>query len=226
MFSLIADNTNPNSLAAKSRAKRIEFFKQKVKALGRPVKILDVGGTQHFWEAMGFDLTEGSEIYLLNLRHQPVSSRQFFSLKGNAVDLSSFGDNHFDIVFSNSVIEHLFSWENQCKMASEIQRVGQYYFIQTPNYWFPIEPHFVFPLFQYLPKELQIKMTENFNLGHIRKAKSRASAEAIVNEIKLLTINQMENLFPDCAIYLDKIFGLNKSIIAHNFDQPKLETDD
>ncbi|MBC8844888.1 class I SAM-dependent methyltransferase, partial [Escherichia coli] len=76
-----------------------------------------------------------------------------------ATDLSEIDDQQFDIVFSNSVIEHLYTWENQEKMAKEVLRVGKYHFIQTPNYWFPIEPHWVFPFFQFLPKSIRIRLT-------------------------------------------------------------------
>ncbi|MGL1255153.1 methyltransferase domain-containing protein, partial [Vibrio parahaemolyticus] len=85
---------------------------------------------------------------LLNLEKEEVTNPQFQSITGNATDLSGINDQQFDIVFSNSVIEHLYTWENQEKMAKEVLRVGKYHFIQTPNYWFPIEPHWVFPFFQ------------------------------------------------------------------------------
>ncbi|GJM63185.1 methyltransferase domain-containing protein [Persicobacter diffluens] len=219
MFSKVADNSNPQSMASKSRRKRFDFFLSKLNGLGKPVKILDVGGTEKFWKAMNFTGSEDIEIYLLNLEHQQVSLANFKSLKGDATDLSEFENNFFDVVFSNSVIEHLFSWENQQKMAHEIQRVGRYHFIQTPNYWFPLEPHFVFPFFQYLPKSMRVNLTQRFDLGHIKKAKDKAAAESIINEIQLLSIGQMKNLFPQSDIYLDKIMGLNKSIVAHNFPQ-------
>ncbi|WP_044195088.1 class I SAM-dependent methyltransferase [Oscillatoria acuminata] len=34
-----------------------------------------------------------------------------------------FEDSAFDIAFSNSVIEHLETWENQLQFTSEVQRV-------------------------------------------------------------------------------------------------------
>ena len=60
-----------------------------------------------------------------------------------------FKDKSFDAVFSNSVIEHVGTFEDQKMMANEVIRVTNFYFIQTPNLYFPIEPHFLVPFFQF-----------------------------------------------------------------------------
>ena len=218
MFKFIADNTNPKSLASKARTKRFVFFLNEFNKLKKPVKILDIGGTQQFWESMHFINQTGIEIYLLNLENQKTNYQNFISVKGDATNLKEFEDDYFDLVFSNSVIEHLFNWGNQIKMANEVQRVGRNYFIQVPNYWFPIEPHFVFPFFQYLPKVLRVKLLTSFSLGHCKKINDKIIAKDKVEEIKLLTIQQMKVLFPGCKIYLDKFIGLNKSIVAYSID--------
>jgi len=53
-----------------------------------------------------------------------------------------FRDGSFDIVFSNSVIEHISSPEDQQRFADEVRRTGRAYWVQTPDYRFPIEPRF------------------------------------------------------------------------------------
>lgn len=219
MFKAIADNNNPNSLASRSRSKRFEFFKSELNKLPRPLKILDIGGTQEFWEMMGFVNEAGVEIYLLNLEKTPVSYPNFKSLKGDARDLSEFEDGSFDVVFSNSVIEHLFTWENQVKMAQEMIRVGKNHFVQTPNFWFPIEPHFVFPFFQFLPLAVRERLVHHFNLGHHKKYPDMKVAREIVREVKLLSKNEFKKLFPDFNFYDDKFMGLNKSFVAYKFNE-------
>jgi 2-polyprenyl-3-methyl-5-hydroxy-6-metoxy-1,4-benzoquinol methylase len=72
--------------------------------------------------------------------------------------MPQFQNDEFDIVFSNSVIEHVGSYEEQNLMASEVRRVGKRYFIQTPNLFFPIEPHFLFPFFQFLPLDYRVTL--------------------------------------------------------------------
>ena len=102
-------------------------------------------------------------------------------------------------------------------MAAEVLRVGKHHFIQTPNYWFPIEPHWVLPFFQYLPKALRCYMTQHFALGHIGKIPNRQLAKAQVEEIQLLTQTALKQLFPNASLYKEKYAGFNKSFIAHSF---------
>ena len=216
LLQTLADNKNSASLSHKMRTKRFSFFLSLIKDLPRPLSILDIGGTTGFWEAMDFK-EEGISITLLNLSSQPVSVPGITSVAGDATDLKEYPDQSFDIVFSNSVIEHLFTYVNQEKMAAEVQRVGKCYFIQTPNYWFPLEPHWVFPMFQYLPFAAKVFLTQHFSLGHIKKIPGKENAREQVKEVRLLSLKEMETLFPSGSIYKEKIFGLNKSFVAYKF---------
>ena len=216
LFSSIADNKNPNSLASSFRSKRLNLFKGFVADLPKPVKILDIGGTPEFWKNAGLN-TADLEITLLNLETVACTAPNIQSIAGDATNLSAFSDKSFDIAFSNSVIEHLFSFENQQKMAAEALRVSQYHFIQTPNYWFPIEPHWVFPFFQYFPVVIKTVLTRSFNLGHLKKSASWVEAKRQVEEIQLLSLAEMSRLFPDSTIWEEKLLIFSKSFVAHNF---------
>jgi len=210
------DPYNKKSINAKYRAKRFELFKlllNKIKAEGRPVRILDIGGTQSFWERMNFVNVPGVHITLLNVHTEPTRFENFTSLKGDACNLSQFQDKEFDIVFSNSVIEHLFNYENQKKMAEEVRRVGTYYYVQTPNYYFPIEPHWLFPFFQFLPFRLQLFLSNNVTLG--RRTKNKARATSLIKEVRLLKPQEMLELFKDGSVYNEKFMGLTKSITMY-----------
>ena len=139
IFSSIADNKNPNSLASSFRSKRLNLFKGFVAGLPKPVKILDIGGTPEFWKNAGLDAAD-VEITLLNLSLVETDLPNVVSIVGDATDLSVFADKTFDIAFSNSVMEHLFSLHNQQKMLEEAQRVSTFHCIHPRTYWFPIEP--------------------------------------------------------------------------------------
>ncbi len=181
----------------------------------RSVKILDIGGTQQYWQKMGFIMGPQTEIILLNLYKNEVNEPGFTSIVGDACNLTGINDQSFDIVFSNSVIEHLYTKGQQQKMANEVARVGKSYFIQTPNKYFPIEPHWLFPLFQFLPFALQVFLTQHFTLGNIKKANSKEAAINLVKEVRLLSKKEFTFLFNDAKIYKEKILGVTKSFTAY-----------
>ena len=212
-----ADNTNQQSLAYQFRFKRFLFFRFLLDKLPKPVSILDIGGTQDYWNMMGFS-DERIQITLLNLEVQPVSGNSFVSVKGDATDLSAYADRSFDIVYSNSVIEHLFTKGAQQRMADEVRRVGKNYFIQTPNYYFPVEPHWVFPFFQFLPVNVRVWMTMHLNLGHIGRIEDRVAAARQVKEVRLLTRQELQKLFPGAEMYEERFLGLTKSLVAYQFE--------
>lgn len=215
----IFNPTNQRSLNHTLRARRFAFFKMLLEGLQlqRPVEILDIGGTQSYWERMMFTESNDYNITLLNLEEKPVKYKNFKSVRGNACDLSEYRDQEFDIVFSNSVIEHLFTKDNQFKMAAEVRRVGRNYYIQTPNYYFPVEPHWLFPGYQFLPFDLRVFLTKNFNLGHYRKAPNREKAVERVREVNLLTEGEMKQLFPEAKVKREYFMGLVKSISMYHF---------
>ena len=203
------------------RAKRFAFIKSLLDNLtkgGKKIKILDIGGTENYWNSMGLNLGNNIEIVLLNLYKIEVKGAGFSSIKGDACHLEGMEDNSFDLVFSNSVIEHLFSIENQQKMANEVMRVGKNYYIQTPNKFFPIEPHWVFPFFQFLPFGLKVFLTQNFSLGHIPKVKSKQEAIDLVNEVNLLSKKELENLFSESKLYIEKFMGFHKSYAVYKIE--------
>lgn len=105
-------------------------------------------------------------------------------------------DRSFDLAFSNSVIEHLFTWENQQRMADEVRRVARAYWVQTPNYWFPVEPHYLIPGWQWLPLGARERM--------LRGAR----------EIRLLRRGELARLFPDASLLPERVGGLVKSWTA------------
>jgi SAM-dependent methyltransferase len=209
----LADNNRADSKASQFRRKRSEFFRGLLTNVPRPVRLLDVGGTQEYWEQMGFGNDSDLEITLLNLEPRPIG--KYRQVIGDARDMSQFVDREFDVVFSNSVIEHVGAWTDQLSMANEVRRVGKRYYVQTPNRYFPIEPHFLFPLFQFFPVFLRVSLHCNFTLGWMRRASSREEATKAVESIRLLSTAQMKRLFPEAEIYSEEFLGLTKSITAY-----------
>jgi hypothetical protein len=214
----LVDNSDAGSLATRMRRRRFAFFLSLLSGLKNPpaIRVLDVGGTQNFWERMGQSGLRDVHVTLLNLEAQWVSGPSFASVAGDARDLSRYADGSFDVVFSNSVIEHLGPhFSNQQLMAHEVRRVGKRYFVQTPNRRFPIEPHFLTPGFQFLPVSAKAWAVTHFNLGWYKKFSDGETARREVESISLLTERQMHRLFPGASIYREKFMGLTKSFVAY-----------
>ena len=207
-----ADNTKKDSIVNKWRRKRFAVFYELIRDIPKPVKILDAGGTENFWVQMDVDSCE-MDITLLNTESISTTLSNIKYIKGDARDLSRFGDNEFDVVFSNSVIEHVGGFDEQKKMADEITRTGKRFYVQTPNYYFPVEPHFLFPLFQFLPRRIQRFLVMNFRMGWFEKCSTKKHADEVIDSIHLLNKKQVRKLFPEGEIVKERLLGLTKSFL-------------
>jgi Methyltransferase domain len=125
-----------------------------------------------------------------------------------------FQDGAFDLVYSNSVIEHLHTLENQSLFAAECRRVGRRYYVQTPDRLFPIEPHYLAPFIHWLPRGWQRRLIRNFTLRGLLSRPSPQECDALVDEIRLLDEAGVRSLFPDAAIRHERLLGFSKSLIA------------
>jgi len=206
-----ANTDNPQSFANRLRAKRFRLFETLLARLPRPVTILDVGGTNSFWENCGWAGRTDVEITSLNLSAEKQHHANIKPILGNATNLAQFGDESFDVVFSNSVIEHLFTFDNQRRMASEIQRVGKSYWVQTPNYWFPIEPHFHVAGWQWMPMGTRISLIRRWRCGWRGPCPDAVKARQLVEEVRLLTVHELKAIFPEATMVAERFCGLIKS---------------
>jgi hypothetical protein len=212
-WKLIASD-NPDSFANKLRSTRFRQFEAMVSRLPRPIKILDVGGRAAFWENRGWAGRADVEIFSLNLVREAERHNNIKSLVGDATNLSEFADGSFDIAFSNSVIEHLFTFENQRRMAAEMQRVGKAFWVQTPNFWFPVEPHFLFPGWQWMPECLRVSLVRRWKCGWLGPYPEVAAARNAVKEIRLLDNAELKAIFPNATLIPERFLGLVKSWTA------------
>lgn len=211
----VSDVADSNSLSNKLRQKRFAKFESLIESFPRPVRIIDIGGTELFWQQRGWAGNSDYEILTVNLEANPTSHDNVKSVKGDATDLSEFADGQFDVAFSNSVIEHLFTFENQKLMAKEVQRVAKTYWVQTPDFWFPVEPHFHVPGWQWLPATVRTVMIKNFRCGWRGPCATWEEAREAVAEVRLLSSGEMRTLFPNAKFWFEKVFGLTKSIVAY-----------
>lgn len=178
-------------------------------------RILDIGGKLAYWQAL-YPLWSGRpcHITLVNLDNEAVPDERFTSVPGDARDLGQFDGSAFDLVHSNSVIEHVGAWRDQCKMAREVRRLAPRYFVQTPNFWFPVEPHFRTPIIHWLPEPWRVAIVMRRACGFYPRARSCDEARHILDDARLIDTKAMAELFPDAVIEHERYFGLTKSLIA------------
>jgi hypothetical protein len=177
----------------------MEFFLTRFHIRGNE-KILDAGGEAYFWES----IPQVSDVTLLNVSEpSPHGSLKSVIYKGG---MFPFADKEFDIVFSNSTIEHVGDSAGQSYFASEVRRCGKRYFVQTPSFWFPYEPHAFILFFQFLPTPLK-KMTWRLF------SKSPYPIEALLL-IRLLTKRKIRKLFPGARIVTERFLFFPKSYYA------------
>lgn len=217
-----AEHRNQDSLAAKLRRKRFAVLRAMLETLPSQAAILDVGGTADYWLSLHPEAAAKWRITLLNIDLPQNRTPGFAYIEGDARDLSRFADQSIAAIVSNSVIEHVGRYADQRRMADEVRRVGQRYYVQTPNHRFPIEPHFLTPGFQFLPEWAQIWLLRHFRLGTYGRVRDLEQARSHIREIRLLTCAEFQALFPAAEILPERFCGLTKSFVAHaGWDVPE-----
>jgi SAM-dependent methyltransferase len=179
-------------LAARARARRhAEFFV--LTHLQPGARVLDLGCGQIGLRALEPNL----DITGVDLQPRPDYPGPF--VQGDAADGLPFADREFDLVYCSSVIEHV-PPARRAAFAAELRRVGRGFYVQTPAYSFPIEPHALLPFAHWLPVSL-------------RKPYWRLGAAGEWEQISLLRRSEMERLFGAPALP-ERIGPLVKSWIC------------
>jgi hypothetical protein len=219
----MTDYKDPNSLGSRMRRKRAAPLAALIEAAYAKhghVSLLDVGGRRLYWDILPQDFLRRNKVTvtLLNLPFDLHGADDdiFKHIAGDACNMKQFADLSFHIAHSNSVIEHVGGWGSVKRFAAEIRRVAAALFVQTPYFWFPVEPHYVCPLLHWTPRPIQERVLLNFALGY--KGKKAESLDAAISEVdtipRLLDMRAYRLLFPDCEIQKERFFLLTKSLIA------------
>ena len=177
-------------------------------------RVLDIGGTPDNWAL----IDTAPRLVLLNMpRAQADLAGAAQWVAGDGRELP-FRDAAFDVVFSNSVIEHVGEPASQERFAREVARVGRAYWVQTPNRWFPVEQHLLTPLVHWLPKSWQAAIVRR---GTVWSALTRPTAdrrdfyiEHFLRDIHLLGMGELKRLFPSARLIRERFLGVTKSLIA------------
>lgn len=216
-----ANYDSQESVGSKLRARRIGPLLEMMEAVfneNGSVSIIDIGGTENYWGIVPRKYLDDRNvnITIVNIPGSAMARDHgpFKFVEADGCDLSGFHDESFHIAHSNSVVEHVGDWARMVQFAKEVSRVSKKYFVQTPNYWFPVEPHCMTPFFHWLPKPTRLWLVSHFQLGHWSKAASIDEAVRIVESARLLNKKMVQGLFLDANVLTEKLFFMPKSFIA------------
>ena len=195
------------------RKRRMQRFARELEITAE-TRVLDVGGTPETWDM----LVARPRVTLLNTpRTKAELASVSWWVAGDGRELP-FRDGAFDVVFSNSVIEHVGDAGSQRAFAREVARVGRAYWVQTPNRWFPVEQHLLTPLVHWLPRPWQRWIVPRFTVWSalLRPPADRRAfyVAHYLDEVRLLSASEFAALFPDARVIRERVCGWTKSLVV------------
>lgn len=215
-------------LSANARKKRAKVF-QTIFELDESTTVLDLGSENGSNIASVLEATKVSpeNVYIADIDANAVAEgARLYGFNKVHIDEHGtlpFEDEFFDVVYCSSVIEHTTiakadvwklrngkefkraSWEEQKRFATEIERLGKQYFVQTPCRSFPIESHTWLPFVGYLPREAFVPLLRVTNKFWVKESEP---------DFNLLSIQDLRKLFPGSKVIRETFLGFTKSIMA------------
>jgi SAM-dependent methyltransferase len=178
-------------VAARARARRHRRFFA-LTGLEPGMRVLDVG-----CGALGLrGLEPGLDVAGVDLVDRPGYPGPF--VRADAAERLPFDDGAFDLAYASSVVEHV-APARRARFASELRRVARGWYVQTPAWSFPVEPHALLPFAHWLPARL-------------RRPYWRLGVAGGWEEIELLRRAELERLFGPAVA--ERLGPLVKSWIA------------
>jgi SAM-dependent methyltransferase len=214
-----------SKLSYKSRKQKLKLFYDLV-CPDENIKILDVGAEINPSGDRGLQLIDDyawkSNVSAINLSQQHIGKinsiyPEIDARVGDACNLP-YPDKYFDVVYSNAVIEHVGSYENQKKMASEIMRVGKSWFLATPNRWYPFEFHLRLPFVTWLPWHGYRWLGKLISYNHMKK---RYAFGLDTSDLCLMSAAELRKCFSGSRIIKSRITFMAENLIVFGGDKLK-----
>ena len=202
---------SPDSLAEKFRAKRWSDLREAFPDLEN-MTVVDLGGTVSSWTrapirpkhvtVLSFEPEGGEGIDWIDARY------------ADACDLPADLRNlRVDLVYSNAVLEHVGGAVPRQRFADTVHLLAERHWVQTPYRYFPVEPHWLFPGFQFLPVSTRVAIGRRWNLVHTPNRDYASMLESVLS-VELVGLAEFRHLFPTSLIRHERLAGLTKSIVA------------
>jgi hypothetical protein len=177
--------------------------------LKQNASVLDLGGQPATWDH-GF--VPPLDLTILNLP-DTVKQRGNFRghkityVEGDACHSPGYQNLAFDVVFSNSVIEHVGGLDRRAEFAREVIRLGQSFWVQTPSVWFPIEAHTGMPFWWFYPSVVRSLILKRW-YRKLPKWTEMVQGTTVVHK------RELKRLFPGARILVERVWGIPKSYIV------------
>lgn len=199
---------NPRSVSGRARAVRWEEFKQTFPHV-EDMKVLDLGGTPSFWRSAD---TRPAHLTIVNIMQQPSEADWIDNVSADACLYEP--TQTFDLVMSNSLLEHVGGHYRRVQLAEVIRGAAPHHWVQTPYRYFPVEPHWVAPGMQFLPPNMRALFVQHWPLGARTHHDDPRGALREALETDLVSAAEMRYLFPDSRLWKERFGGLTKSLVA------------
>jgi hypothetical protein len=197
-----------DSLSARARQKRWHQFEAAFPDISE-LTVLDLGGDARAWRSAP---VRPRRVILVNVFDQEVEEPWMEALNADACDPEADLPGA-DLIYSNSVIEHVGGHWRRQRFAAAVRKADRYW-VQTPNRYFPIEPHFMMPWLQHFPLRAKAFLVAHWPVGHYASYRDREKILEGAMDIELLSGAEMGIYFPDAEIRRERVLGLTKSLIA------------
>jgi hypothetical protein len=202
----------PGSMGQRRRALRWERLRGAFPEIGS-MSVIDLGGTAEAWLRAP---VRPAMVYIVNLEPQPEDppAPWIRADQADACDLPAHvRDGRYDLVYSNSVIEHVGGHAQRARFAEAVHKLADRHWVQTPYRYFPVEPHWLFPGFQFLPLAARAELSRRWPLVHTRSRSWDEGLRAAMG-VELLSRAEMAYYFPHSTLMSERMGGMVKSLIA------------
>jgi SAM-dependent methyltransferase len=207
-----------SKLSRISRARKLDLFNRMMSPT-KQMKLLDVGAQIDPNSNGGRQLVDTypwkSNISVVNISAEHISTikKRYPEIEAVVCDACElpWPDRHFDVVYSNAVIEHVGDFERQKKMASEIMRVGKRWFVTTPNRWFPFEFHLRLPFVTWLPGRSYLRIANIVSYNHLR---GKYMLGVKHDDLRLMSAGELRKCFPGSSIIKQRVTFMAETLIV------------
>jgi hypothetical protein len=201
----------PGSIGDRLRTARWERLRRCFPGLAE-LSVVDLGGTADMWQRAP---VRPRRVHVVNLAPPPADLPDWITAQtADVTDPAvAAGLGAYDLAFSNATIEHVGGYRDRCRFAAAVEALAPLHWVQTPYRYFPVEPHFVGPGFQFLPLAARARVVRRWPLTHSRVGSPQEAMDAVIG-VELLGRAEMRHLFPGSTLLSERVLGVTKSLIA------------